>query len=41
MNTILFPGEGRGPGGEAVNHQNTEKRSALLDPGLRRGTDQA
>ena len=38
MNPILFPGVGRGPGGEAVILHSSDKRCALLDPGLRRGT---
>ena len=38
MSTNLFPGEGRGPGGEAEQRQNF-KPSGLLDPGLRRGTE--
>jgi hypothetical protein len=37
MSTNLFPGGGRGPGGEAENRWNL-KPSGLLDPGLRRGT---
>jgi hypothetical protein len=41
MRNSVFPGEGRGPGGEAVKLQGTEQRCALLDPGLRRGTAQA
>ena len=37
MSTNLLPGEGRGPGGEAVNCHRSNP-SGLLDPGLRRGT---
>ena len=40
MSTYLFPGEGRGPGGEAVKLNGKRMRYALLDPGLRRGTAQ-
>jgi isoleucyl-tRNA synthetase len=36
---ILFPGEGRGPGGEAVQKHGEQSPRGLLDPGLRRGTD--
>ncbi len=38
MTTNLFPGEGRGPGGEAVDSLRL-KPCGLLDPGLRRGTN--
>ena len=40
MNTNLLPGEGRGPGGEAVKCLRL-KPCKLLDPGLRRGTENA
>jgi isoleucyl-tRNA synthetase len=36
---IPFPGEGRGPGGEAVSGDDREIPDGLLDPGLRRETD--
>ena len=35
---VLFPGEGRGPGGEAVSAEEKESPDGLLGPGLRRGT---
>src|SRR5690349_8299537 len=34
-----FPGEGRGPGGEAELSTHAESPDGLLGPGLRRGTE--
>jgi Fe-S cluster assembly ATP-binding protein len=37
--TVPFPGEGRGPGGEAELTTNAKSPDVVLGPGLRRGTE--